>query len=326
MMLVATLRLSTTFFGLALASGCGHQDASGLPAQVVEAAYVEGRAARTVCRRGDAMCCAEQSNAARADADRGNSVRAAHLWQEVALACPDRRTEARAALAGPSASVVARPSRPDTTPHVLNVSYRTRLSPAFRLFWVAAAVGPRLLPTAEPAEGSAPGPPSSAQAVQVEVHAIRFTGTRPGPLLVVERRLDLAFEPAAEIIVEIAEAPAGAASPLEVTAHVDKVRLTRGRDAQAPPPRPVPPPRLEKAQTIRMALPRTPLELGGPPPGPGRALRMCLDRDGQLDTIRFLEPLHPRFAASLIDMFRDSRHEPYRVNDLAVPSCQVLRP
>jgi hypothetical protein len=75
-----------------------------------------------------------------------------------------------------------------------------------------------------------------------------------------------------------------------------------------------------------MAPRRTPLEFGDLPPGPGPAVRLCLDRDGQLDTVRFLEPVHPRFAASLIDMFRDSRHEPYRVNDLAVPSCQVLRP
>jgi len=179
-------------------------------------------------------------------------------------------------------------------------------------------VGPRLLPE--------PGPAPAVQAVQVEVHAIRFLGTRPGPLLVVERRLDLAFEPTATVIVEIAEAPAGSASPLEVTAHVEKIPIARAPGDQLPPSKPMPAPRLERAHVLHTGSRRTPLEFGGPPPGPGPALRLCIDRDGQLDTIRFLEPLHPRFAASLIDMFRDSRYEPYRVNDLAVPSCQVLRP
>lgn len=318
MMPVVSGRIRTFSFAvMALAPGCAHQGASGLPAPVVEAAYVEQRAARAVCRRDDVVCCTEQVTAARAGAGRGDSARVAHLWQEVALACPSRRAEV-AALAGQSATVVASPARPEATPHLLNVSYRTRLSPAFRLFWVATAVGPRLLPS--------PGPSPAAQAVQVEVHAIRFTGKQPGPLLVVERRLDLAFDPAATVTVEIAEAPAGSASPLEVTAHVDKVPLARGRGIQDPPPKPMPAPRLEKAQVIRLALRRTPLELGALPSAPGPAVRLCLDRDGQLDTIRFLEPLHPRFAASLIDMFRDSRHEPYRVNDLAVPSCEVLRP
>jgi hypothetical protein len=285
-----------------MGSGCAHR---GAPDQVVEAAYADARAAGAACRPGDAACCAKQVAAARAGGDSG---RAAHLWQEVALACPDRRAEVRAALAG---GTVARPS-PGAGAHLLNVSYRARLSPAFRLFWVATAVGPHLLPSS--------GPASSTE-VEVEVQAIRFTGTRAGPLLVVSRRFDLAFEPTATVIVEIADAAASSPSPLEVTAHLDKVPLPRGPRAQVSPPRPMPAPRLEKARAVAAPPLRAPLELAGLQPP---ALRLCLDREGHLDTIRFLEPLHPRFAASLIDMYRDSRYDPYRVNDLAVPSCQVL--
>jgi hypothetical protein len=290
-----------------MASGCAHQGAADLPAPVVEAAYVQARAAGAVCRAGDAACCAERVSAARAS---GDGAQAAHLWQEVALACPNRQAEAAAALAGGS---VEGPS-PGPRPHLLNVSYRPRLSPSYRLFWVSSAVGPHLLP--------APG--TGAQAVDVEVQAIRFAGTRPGPLLIVSRRFELSFEPAATVVVDIAEGPAGSTSPLELSAHLDKVAVPRGPGAAVTPPRPMPTARLEKAQAVHVPPLRVPRELGGLPPV--ASLRLCLDRQGELDTIRFLQPVNPRLAASLIDMYRDARHDPYRVNDLGVPSCRVLPP
>jgi hypothetical protein len=69
---------------------------------------------------------------------------------------------------------------------------------------------------------------------------------------------------------------------------------------------------------------RAPAELGAVGRGAGPGVRLCLDRDGRLDTVRFLEPVHPRLAASVVDMLRDSQYVPYRVNDLPVPSCQPL--
>jgi hypothetical protein len=316
-MAMMSAHVQTISAGLvAVVSGCA--GAPVLPAHAVEAAYVEARAAQAVCRSRGPACCGEQAAEARAAAGRGDSARAAHLWQEVALSCPGRRAEATAAMMADHGAAVGPSSRSESTPRVLNVSYRTRLSPAVRLYWVATAVGARLLPST--------GPSPATQAVQVEVQAIRFTGTRPGPLLVVDRRFDLAFQPGVRVTVEIAEAPAGSASPLEVSAHVDRAPLSPSPGPPPSAPRKAHTARLEKARTIHLDPPRAPLEFGALSPGSGPALRLCLDREGQLDTIRFLETPHPRLAASLIDMFRDSQHEPYRVNDLPVPSCEVIRP
>jgi hypothetical protein len=72
-----------------------------------------------------------------------------------------------------------------------------------------------------------------------------------------------------------------------------------------------------------MDPPRAPAEFGARLHGVRPALRLCLDRRGQVDTVRFLEQAHPRLAASVLDMLRDSEHQPYRVGDLAVPSCET---
>jgi hypothetical protein len=292
----------------ALGLGC----AAAPPESSVEAAYAEARATRTTCRPGDAPCCAERVKEARALGERGESARAAHLWEDVALACPVRRAEATAAVMVP-----ASPATPGAAPEVLNVTYRPRLSPAVRLYWVSTSARGHLLPQA----GSEAGP----QTLDVEIQAIRFAGTRPGPLLSVERRFDLALTPGATVTIDIAEAPAGAPSPLEVNATVDAAPATAPRRAPAPV-KPGPPPRLEPARAVTLARLRAPREFDARVRGGGPGLRLCLDRDGHLDSVRFLEPAHPRLAAALVDMLRDSRHEPYRVNDLAVPSCQAFHP
>jgi hypothetical protein len=285
--------MKPAFAILALVGGasCSH----ALPAEVVEAAYLP----KTRCQAGDRPCCNELVRAARASSD---ALATAHLWDEVALACPDRRSEATAAVAA-------------TTPVTggLNVNYRTRLPPSYRLYWVATAIGPQLLPGNAPATGT--------QTLRVEVHAIRFQGARPGPLLLVDRRFDLPFDAGATVTVEIKEG--GAAEPLAIEAQVEKVPVPRSR-VQAPP-RPTAAPRLEKARALAIAPPRPPREFGALFGASGPAVRLCLDREGQMDTVRFLEPAHPRVAASLIDMFRDARHEPYRVNDLPVPSCELMK-
>jgi hypothetical protein len=296
------------------ALGCaGLGGAGGLPEQLVESAYVEARSARAACRKDDADCCARQAAAAQQAMASGQSAGAAHAWQEVALSCPARKEQVRAPTRSIPASV---PPGTDPGNAVVNVSYRVRLPPAVRLYWVAASVGARLLPVAAVA---------APQPVDVEVHAIRFTGGRPGPLLVVERRLEIAFQPGAIVTIQIAEAPPGSPVPLAVSAEVQPPPRA-APSPPATPPRPGPAPRLESARVVAMQPHRTPLELAGyveadaiPPH------RVCLDAQGDLDTIRFLEAPHPRVAASLIDQFRDARHEPYRVNDLAVPSCMLVR-
>lgn len=264
---------------LALLPACGQ--ASGLPAGVVEAAYRDARATAAVCRPGDAACCDRQVAAARSAADPGAAAR---LWDDVALACPERRAEATAAVAAGGKA----------TP---GIGYRVRLPPAVRLLWVGAV--------------------NRGGDLEVEVQAIRFSGARPGPLLAASRRFDLPS--ARAVTIDIDEAPSGL---LELDAHAEPI-LPPPRPRSSPP-RPAPPPHLERARPVRLSAPRAPGELGPLPPGP--AVRLCLDRDGQLDTLRFLEPAHPRIAASVIDAFRDARHEPYRVDDRAVPSCQVTRP
>jgi hypothetical protein len=277
------------------AAGC--VSGGGLPPDTVEAAYREAQMPRAKCRPGDAACCATLLGEARAASD---ASRAAHLWEEVALACPSRRGEVAVAISGRSPSAGAGP---------LNVSYRLRLPPAYRLYWVSTAAGPHLLPAAAAPTAN----------LRVEVQAMRFSGTKPGPLLALERSFDLPFEEGAAITVEIGEA----GGALDVRALVDKVPLPRSR-AAVPPARPAPAPRLETARAISLLPARVPSELGTL--GRAPALRVCLDQDGQLDSVRFLEPAHPRVAASLIDMYRDSIHEPYRVNDRPVPSCHAVNP
>jgi hypothetical protein len=288
----------------ALAAAAQAGCAPALAPQAVEAAYVEARTAKAACRPGDVACCAGQVTVARGAGERGESDRAAHLWQELALVCPVRRAEAAAAVQ------VREPGQPGD---VLNVSYRVHLPPAVRLFWVGTSAGGRLLPRAGLSTGSV--------ALEVEVQAIRFAGSRPGPLLVVQRRFELDLPRQAAVTIEITEAPRSSAVPLELRAQVTApppAAVPRSTGAPAPPR---PAPRLESARLLYLPAARAPLELAGAAE-PGAWL--CLDRDGQLDTIRFLEPAHPRLAASLVDRLRDARHEPYRVNDRAVPSCRTF--
>jgi hypothetical protein len=302
----------------ACALGCVHGRGPELRAEVVEAAYVQGRAGQVGCRAGDARCCAGQARAARAATAGGDALRAARLWHELALACPERRREATVAVLerGPAAGTGA--AAPGSRAY--NVSYRPRLSPAYRLYWVAAAIGQRLLPMVA-------SPSSATGLLTVQVQAIRFTGGRSGPLLVIEQTFDVEepFSPEATVTVEITEADGGAGAPLAISARVDPVDVPRNPPA-ARPPAPRPAVRVDKPRALRLDPARAPGEFdsiaGRRPP----LLRVCLDREGQVDTVRLLEPVHPRFAASLIDMLRDSRHEPYRVNDQAVPSCDLLQP
>jgi hypothetical protein len=297
-------RLALLVAGLAL--GC----ATAPPESAVEAAYPQARTAR-ICRAGDAACCTERVKEARTAADQGESVRAAHLWEEVALACPDRRAEATAAVLLPVSPATG------SAPQVLNVTYRPRLSPAVRLYWVSTSARGQLLPRA--------GSEAGRQTLDVEIQAIRFAGTKPGPLLSVERRFDLALTPGATVTIDIAEATAGGPVPLEVNATVVAAPATAPRRVAAPV-KPGPTPRLEPARAVSLAPLRAPREFDALIRGAGPGLRLCLDRDGRLDSVRFFQATHPRLTAALVDMLRDSRHQPYRVNDLAVPSCQSFRP
>jgi hypothetical protein len=301
-------------------SACAHGPGAGVSAEELESAYLQARLPSAACRPDDPACCAERIRAARAAEAAGQTAASASLWQEVALACPGRRAEAAAAVRS-----TGRPPPPSRAPpaapaRVLNVAYRARLSPAVRLYWVSAAAAGRLMPTADPE-------PSATQVVQVEVQAIRFEGGRPGPLLRIERRFDVPFEPEAVITLEIAEIPGSGATPpsLEILPQVEPVPIARRRPEAAPPPR-RPPPTLEKARPRKLDPRRQPLEFGTGLRGARPMVRLCLDLDGRFETLRFLEPAHPRLAASIIDMFRDARYEPYRVNDRPVPSCDVTRP
>jgi hypothetical protein len=295
---------------------CAHAPGAGVSPEAVESAYVQARLPSLPCRSNAPSCCAERIRAARTEDAVGHTARSASLWQEVALVCPEHRAEAAASV---RSTTRARPV-PAAGPRVLNVGYRTRLPPNVRLYWVSAAADARLMPTA-----SSNFP--TTHVVQVEVQAIRFEAGRPGPLLRIERRFDVPFEPEAVITLEIAETAGSGAGPpaLEILAQVEPVPIARRRPQAAPGPRP-PPPLLEKARARKLDPPRTPLEFGTELRGARPSVRLCLDQEGRLETLRFLEPTHPRLAASIMDMFRDARYEPYRINDRPVPSCEVTRP
>jgi hypothetical protein len=280
---------------LFLLVSCAHQSLA--PEAVETASYREASKA-LVCAGGDAACCAEKAAAARSAGT--DTVRAAQLWYAVAMACPQARDEASRAVLAPA---------PAAAGPTINVNYRIRLSPAYRLYWVAASAGPRLLPSAGPA-------PSA----EVKVQAVRFDRGQPGPLLTTEKRFEFPADPGATVTIEVTEA---------------RGTLDLRIDVQRPPtphPRPVnpkpagPAPILEKPQLVQLGPSRVPLEFEPFMRGAHPVVRLCLDRQGDLDTIRFLAPAHPRLAATVIDLFRDSRYQPYRVNDLAVPSCEVAGP
>jgi hypothetical protein len=302
--------------GAGLAVGCAHGP-SGMLAADIEAAYLSARARQVACPANDGACCAQQVQAARAAAARGDGVSEARLWHQVAVDCPARRAEATAAVMASRAAARA-PARGSAAPttRLLNVSYRARLSPAVRLYWVAAAVGTRLLPSA--AGGAAGG----SHSLQVEVHAIRFDGRRAGPLLVAERRFEVPADPDAQITVEIAEGDPR--SPLALDAQVTRPPPVRRGPPPAAPARSSAPPILERSFPVRLDPLRAPAEFAAA--GAAPAMRICLDRHGDVETVRFLEAAHPRLAASLLDRYRDSQHQPYRVNDRPVPSCEVINP
>jgi hypothetical protein len=306
--------LADLVLSLIALSGCGHQDLEGIAPESIESSYLQARLPQAGCRERDEACCAEHAGAARAAASAGETARAAQLWEGVALACPARRSEAGAAVLAASR---LGPGLAGSDGHTINVSYRTRLSPAIRLFWVATDVDARLLPVA------VPGAPTSRH-LRVEVQAIRFAAGRPGPLLTVTHELDVPFGERTAVTVEIVETdPARQpAEPLAIRTQVDQ--LPAPRSSPPPGPRPKQPgPLLEKARVLHIDSPRAPPEFGAMLQGVRPALRVCLDREGRVDTVRLLEQAHPRLAAAVLDMLRDSRNEPYRVGDLAVPSCET---
>jgi hypothetical protein len=273
--------------------------------QALEDAYVDRRPAKPLCRADDAECCAEGVKAARAASAAGESQSAARLWHEVAVTCPTRRSEVAAALQAPARS-------PDAG-QALNVTYRFSLPPSVRLYWVEASTGKRLLPAGLPTGGD--------DRVHVEVHAIRFDGRQPGPLMRMDLVMEPPREPGASVTIDVSE------TPEKKFALVPRVQIEKPAPAVPRPSAPVAPgpgPDLEKARVMRLDTPRLPTELGTALKGTRRAVRACLNREGWVDTIRFLEPTHPRLAASLADALRDARWEPYRVNDRAVPSCEVV--
>jgi hypothetical protein len=277
----------------------------GVSHQAVEDAYVERRPAKPLCRADDAECCALGMKDARAAAERGESQSAARLWHEVAVTCPARRSEVAAAVQSPGPAPPEAPS--------FNVNYRFSLPPAVRLYWVSAAAGPRLLPG---------GSPGGDDRLHVEIHAIRFEGKQPGPLMRMELMLEPPREPGSTLTIDVGE------TPEKKFALVPRVQIDRPAPAVPRPPAmvaaPGPGPDLEKARVLMLGAPRLPVELGPALKGTRRSVRVCLNREGWVDTIRFLEPTHPRLAASLADSLRDARWEPYRVNSRAVPSCEVV--
>jgi hypothetical protein len=277
-------------------AGCGH----ALTGEAVESAYLEARLPQGGCRAGGMA-------AAQAAAAAGATAKAAALWDQVALGCPAMRDQAGAAV------LAASRLGPGAAGRVVNVNYRTQLPPSVRLYWVSAALGARLLPVADA---------GSRQPLNVEVHAIRFSGGRPGPLLASSRTFDVVIDEGAALTVKIGEEQTGA---LTLELQVDRPPPSRPAPAPtAQAARKGPLPTLEKARPLRIEPPRAPLEFGAMLRGVRPALRLCLDREGDLDTVRFLEQAHPRLAASMLDMLRDARHSPYRVGDTAVPSCETM--
>jgi len=285
-------------------AGCAHGGPTG---EAIESAYLEARLPQGACPAGDAACCADRAAAARAASESGETARAAALWEGVALSCPAARDQAGAAV------LAASRLGPGAAGRVINVNYRAQLPPSVRLYWVSAALGERLLPVDAPTGAHPP--------LKVEVHAIRFAGGRPGPLLTANRTFDVVIGEGNILTVHIAQDGGGA---LTLDLKVDRPPASGPAPVATVQPRKGPTPPLEKARALRFDPPRAPPEFGAMLRGVRPALRLCLDREGDLDTVRFLEQAHPRLAASMLDMLRDARHSPYRVGDTAVPSCETM--
>ena len=102
----------------ALVLACAH---GGVPADEVESAYA-GLITTRSCARDDAACCERQAAQA---AELGDSVKAARLWHDVAVACPAQRERVAAALRARAPS--------DLTTPLVNVSYHFDLPPSITL-------------------------------------------------------------------------------------------------------------------------------------------------------------------------------------------------
>ena len=79
------------------------------------------------------------------------------------------------------------------------MSYRFSLPPSVRLYWVEASMGKRLLPAGLPTGGD--------DRLHVEVHAIRFDGRQPGPLMRMDLVMEPPREPGASVTIDVSETP-----------------------------------------------------------------------------------------------------------------------
>ena len=296
---------------------------------------------------------------------RGDMATVATALDALAIACPDQRSDAIAALdrrfqaeGGPDAGSV----------HVI---YSARIGPSDRIYWISAFVdGKQLAGTALP-----PG----SHALEVEVHVMTASGADSDALFRIKAHKELVIEPRASrtFVASLirkpsggpdpfalalteppagpAEAPAGetvfqpaaAAQPGGVAAAVPSARQPGGPGVAGPVPRgahaagtaqrgPQPghedqpaPPMLPGPATAgrlkSLPRPRLPSELNR-----GQTwhtfLKVCVGADGRVDSlVPIAEQPHPRLLGVLADALVHAEYHPYTVSGRPVPFCYPLR-
>jgi hypothetical protein len=237
----------------------------------------------------------------------------------LAIACPDRRSDALAAL--------DHQPRPVETPGAarVTVEYSAHIGASDRLYWASAFIdGKQLAGTALP-----PGP----HAVEVEMHVMTAAGTQNDALFRIRAREELVLEAGKprtfQATLRRSETP-GDKNPfsLQIAEIVGPPQQQPPQPAPAADPNASPPARTKlpgMGKYKHFPRPRLPSELSR-----GELwwtmLHVCVQADGRVDSTRpILEPPHPRMLGVLIDALAHAEYVPLSVDGKVIPYCYPLR-
>ena len=290
---------------------------SGLSGDAHDRAYLSIRLRDEGCHSGiRSYCCPVLQQRLDEALSRDELATAATALDALAIACPDRRDRALAALEHKSTTVPA----PDSGK--VAVVYSARIGPSDRLYWVSAFVDGKHLA----GKPLAPGP----HTLEVDIHVMTAAGTDKDTLFRIQARKELVLEPNASRTFQVAlsrnPSPAGD-NPFSLEL-LEKPRPDQPRpipDAKPSSPSEPPSKITTPGRLTKFPKPRLPSELNRGKPW-GTMLSVCVDSGGRVSSlIPLLDPPHPRLLGVLFDSLAHAEYTPYAINGRPAPFCYPLR-